>query len=309
MKAGSNLEKILSKGLFAVTGELGPPKGNDIGVIKRKADLLRGVVDAVNVTDNQTAIVRMSSIAASNFLIQMGLEPVMQMTTRDRNRIAIQSDIFGATALGIKNMLCLTGDHHTFGNQVDAKNVHDLDSIQLIDCVRTMRDNKTLMGGEEKIEGELKLFIGAAENPFGDPFEFRAIRLAKKAAAGVDFVQTQCIYDMNRFKEWMKMVRDLGTHEKVHILAGVTPLKSVGMARYMAKNVSGITIPDEIIDRMAKAPKGSAAEEGIKLCVEQIQELKEIEGVHGIHIMAIEWEQMVSRITEMAGLSPRPKVE
>ena len=309
MKAGSNLEKILSKGLFAVTGELGPPKGNDISVIKRKADLLRGVVDAVNVTDNQTAIVRMSSIAASNFLIQMGLEPVMQMTTRDRNRIAIQSDIFGATALGIKNMLCLTGDHHTFGNQVDAKNVHDLDSIQLIDCVRTMRDNKTLMGGQEKIEGEIKLFIGAAENPFGDPFEFRAIRLAKKAAAGVDFIQTQCIYDMNRFKEWMKMVRDLGTHEKVHIMAGVTPLKSVGMARYMAKNVSGITIPDEIIDRMAKAPKGSAAEEGIKLCVEQIQELKEIEGVHGIHIMAIEWEQMVSRITEMAGLSPRPKVE
>jgi methylenetetrahydrofolate reductase (NADPH) len=309
MKAGSNLEKILSKGLFAVTGELGPPKGNDISVIKRKADLLRGVVDAVNVTDNQTAIVRMSSIAASNFLIQMGLEPVMQMTTRDRNRIAIQSDIFGATALGIKNMLCLTGDHHTFGNQVDAKNVHDLDSIQLIDCVRTMRDNKTLMGGQEKIEGEIKLFIGAAENPFGDPFEFRAIRLAKKAAAGVDFVQTQCIYDMNRFKEWMKMVRDLGTHEKVHILAGVTPLKSVGMARYMAKNVSGITIPDEIIDRMAKAPKGSAAEEGIKLCVEQIQELKEIEGVHGIHIMAIEWEQMVGRLTEMAGLSPRPKVE
>ena len=309
MKAGSNLEKVLSGGLFAVTGELGPPKGNDISVIKRKADLLRGVVDAVNVTDNQTAIVRMSSIATSNFLIQMGLEPVMQMTTRDRNRIAIQSDIFGATALGIKNMLCLTGDHHTFGNQVDAKNVHDLDSIQLIDCVRTMRDHKTLLGGQEKIEGEIKLFIGAAENPFGDPFEFRAIRLAKKATAGVDFIQTQCIYDMNRFKEWMKMVRDLGVHEKVHILAGVTPLKSVGMARYMAKNVSGITIPDEIIDRMAKAPKGGAAEEGIKLCVEQIQELREVEGVHGIHIMAIEWEQMVGRITEMAGLSPRPKVE
>ena len=307
MKAGSNLEKILSKGLFAVTGELGPPKGNDISVIKRKADLLRGVVDAVNVTDNQTAIVRMSSIAASTFLIQMGLEPVMQMTTRDRNRIAIQSDIFGATALGIKNMLCLTGDHHTFGNQVDAKNVHDLDSIQLIDCVRTMRDNKTLMGGQEKIEGELKLFIGAAENPFGDPFEFRAIRLAKKAAAGVDFIQTQCIYDMNRFKEWMKMVRDRGVHEKCHILAGVTPLKSGGMARYMAKNVSGITIPDEIIDRIVKAKK--PAEEGIRLCVEQIQELKEIDGVHGVHIMAIEWEQMVSRITEMAGLSPRPALE
>ena len=188
MKSGSNLEKILTKGLFAATGELGPPKG-----------LLKGCVDAVNVTDNQTAIVRMSSIATSSLLIQMGLEPVMQMVTRDRNRIAMQSDLFGATALGIKNMLCLTGDHHTFGNQVDSKNVHDLDSIQLIHCVRTMRDQGTLLGGEEKIEGKFNMFIGAAENPFGDPFEFRAVRLAKKAAAGVDFIQTQCIYDMNRF--------------------------------------------------------------------------------------------------------------
>ncbi len=307
MKAGSHLEKILEKGLFAVTGELGPPKGNNLEVIKKKADLLRGFVDAVNVTDNQTAIVRMSSIATSSHLVGMGLEPVMQMVTRDRNRIAIQSDVFGATSLGIKNMLCLTGDHHTFGNQVDAKNVHDLDSVQLIDCVRTLRDKGTLLGGGEKVDGEVKLFIGAAENPFGDPFEFRAVRLGKKVAAGVDFIQTQCIYDMNRFKEWMKMVRDRGLHEKVHILAGVTPLKSGGMARYMAKNVSGIIIPDEIIDRIVKAPK--PAEEGIKFCVEQIQELREIEGVHGVHIMAIEWEQMISRITEMAGLLPRPKVD
>ncbi len=307
MKAGSNLEKVLEKGLFAVTGELGPPKGNNLEVVKRKADLLRGFVDAVNVTDNQTAIVRMSSIATSAFLVQMGLEPVMQMTTRDRNRIAIQSDLFGATALGIKNILCLTGDHHTFGNQVDAKNVHDLDSIQLIDCVRTMRDKGTLMGGEEKIDGEIKFFIGAAENPFGDPFEFRAIRLGKKATAGVNFIQTQCIYDMNRFRDWMKMVRDRGIHEKLHILAGVTPLKSGGMARYMAKNVSGIIIPDAIIDRIVKAKK--PAEEGIRLCVEQIQELREIEGVHGIHIMAIEWEQMISQITEMAGLLPRPALQ
>jgi methylenetetrahydrofolate reductase (NADPH) len=307
MKSGSQLEKVLEKKLFAVTAELGPPKGNDISVIKRKADLLKGFADAVNVTDNQTAIVRMSSIATSSLLVQMGLEPVMQMTTRDRNRIAMQSDIFGATALGIKNMLCLTGDHHTFGNQVDSKNVHDLDSIQLIDCVRTMRDQKTLLGGQEKVEGEIQMFIGAAENPFGDPFEFRAIRLGKKVVAGVDFIQTQCIYDMNRFKEWMKMVRDRGLHERCHILAGVTPLKSGGMARYMAKNVSGIIIPDEIIDRVVKAKK--PAEEGIRLCVEQIQELRGIEGVHGVHIMAIEWEQMISQITEMAGLLPRPAVE
>ncbi|HBB15991.1 MAG TPA: 5,10-methylenetetrahydrofolate reductase [Syntrophus sp. (in: bacteria)] len=307
MKSGSNLEKVFTNGHFAVTAELGPPKNNDVSVIQRKVDFLRGYIDAVNITDNQTAIVRMSSIATSVFVIQMGMEPVMQMVTRDRNRIAMQSDLFGATALGIKNIVCLTGDHHTFGNQVNAKNVHDLDSVQLINMVKTMRDEKTLMGGEEKIEGEVNLFIGGAANPFADPFEFRALRTAKKAAAGVDFIQTQCIYDMVRFKEWMKMIRDLGVDKKVHIMAGITPLKSAGMARYMAKNVAGITIPDALIDRMAKAAKGS--EEGIKICVEQIQEVREIEGVHGVHIMAIEWEQMISKITEMAGLLPRPKVD
>jgi methylenetetrahydrofolate reductase (NADPH) len=306
MKSGSNLEKILEKGAFVVTGELGPPKGNDVAVIKRKAEYLRGKVDAVNVTDNQTSIVRMSSIATSAFLIQMGLEPVMQMVTRDRNRIAIQSDIFGATALGIKNMLCLSGDHQNFGNQKEAANVFDIDSIQLIQCVKTMRDEGKLLGGEEKIEGEIKLFIGAAANPFADPFEFRVVRLAKKARAGVDFIQTQCIYDMDRFKEWMRMVRDRGLHEKLYILAGVTPLKSGGMARYMAKNVAGIIIPDAIIERMVKAKE--PAQEGIKICVEQIEQLREIEGVHGIHLMAIEWEEKVSEIAEGAGLLPRPKV-
>ena len=307
MKAGSNLEKILEKGMFAVTGELGPPKGNDVSVVKRKAGLLRGYVDAINVTDNQTAIVRMSSIATSSLLIQMGLEPVMQMTTRDRNRIAIQSDIFGATALGIKNMLCLTGDHHTFGNQVDSKNVHDLDSIQLIGCVRTMRDQGALLGGEEKIEGEIKLFIGAAENPFGDPFEFRAIRLGKKVAAGVDFIQTQCIYDMNRFKEWMNMVRDRGLHEKVHILAGVCPLNPERIIQYKEKNLPGISIPDALIDRIAQAE--DPGEEGIKICVEQIMELKEVKGVHGIHIMGMDMEDKIGQIVEVAGLLPRSKVE
>jgi len=306
MKSGSNLEKILEKGEFAVTGELGPPKGNDVGVIKRKAEYLRGNVDAVNVTDNQTSIVRMSSIATSALLIQMGLEPVMQMVTRDRNRIAIQSDIFGATALGIKNMLCLSGDHQIFGNQKEAANVFDIDSIQLIQCVKTMRDEGTLLGGEEKIEGEIKLFIGAAANPFADPFEFRVVRLAKKVKAGVDFIQTQCIYDLDRFKEWMGMVRNRGLHEKVHILGGVTPLKSGGMARYMAKNVAGIIIPDAIIERMVKAKE--PPQEGIKICVEQIEQLREIKGVHGIHLMAIEWEQKVSEIAEGADLLPRPKV-
>jgi len=306
MKAGSHLEKVLEKGMFAVTGEFNPPKGNDVSVVKRKAGLLKDCVDAVNVTDNQTAIVRMSSIAASSLLIQMGLEPVMQMTTRDRNRIAIQSDLMGATALGIRNMLCLTGDHQSFGNQVDSKNVHDLDSIQLIDCVRTMRDQGTLLGGAEKIEGEIKLFIGAVENPFGDPIEFRAIRLGKKVAAGADFIQTQCIYDMNRFKEWMKMVQDRGLDEKCHILAGVSPLNSERIILRKEKTLPKVPIPDVLIDRITKSKDPD--EEGIRICIEQIKELKEMKGIHGIHLMGMDLDKF-AQIVDRAGLSPRPKVE
>jgi methylenetetrahydrofolate reductase (NADPH) len=308
MKADSNLEKILEKGEFAVTGELGPPKGNDVEVIKKKAQFLKGNVDAVNITDNQTAVVRMSSIAASKLLLDLGVEPVMQMVVRDRNRIAIQSDILGATALGLKNMLCLSGDHQSFGNQPDAKNVFDIDSIQLISTVKRLRDEKKLLGSEDIIEGEVKIFIGAAANPFAEPFEFRPLRLKKKVAAGVNFIQTQCIFDMKIFREFMKAVCDLGLDQKVHILAGVTPLKSAGMTKYMANNVPGIIIPEDIIKRMAGVPKEKAAEEGIKICVEQIQELREIKGVHGIHLMAIEWESRVPEIVSQAKLLPRPVV-
>lgn len=307
MKAGSNLEKILSSGGFAVTGELGPPKGADVSVIERKASLLKGNVDAINVTDNQTAIVRMSSIAVGAILQRMGLEATMQMVCRDRNRIAIQSDIFGAYGLGIRNILCLSGDHQKFGNHPTAKNVFDLDSIQLIQTVKLMRDEHKVLGGDE-IEGVPAMFIGAAANPFADPFEYRVIRLAKKVAAGVDFIQTQCIYDMDKFERFMQMVRDRGLHEKVHILAGVTPLKSVGMARYMKEKVAGMEVPDEIIARMKSAGKEKAREEGLNICVEQIQRLHKIEGVHGIHLMAIEWEDAVHSIVERAGLLPRPQV-
>ncbi|MEW6202419.1 MAG: methylenetetrahydrofolate reductase [bacterium] len=307
MKSGSRLETILTGGQFAVTGELGPPKGADASVITRKMELLKDKVDAVNLTDNQTAIVRMSSIAAARLLVENGLEPVMQMTCRDRNRIAIQSDIFGAYALGIRNMLCLTGDHQCFGNHPESKNVFDMDSIGLIHTVRKMRDeNKALCGDE--LEGEVRMFIGAAENPFGDPLEFRAARLAKKVKAGVDFIQTQCIYDMKIFENWMAEVRRMELHKQVFILAGITPLKSVGMAKYMKSKVAGITIPDELIDRMAKAPKEQAKEEGLNICVEQIKHLRSIEGVSGVHIMAIEWEAAVGTIGEKAGLLPRPKV-
>ena len=309
MKSGSNLEKLLNAGEFVVTGELGPPKGDDIEVIKKKAEMLKGNVDAFNITDNQTAVVRMSSIAASALVVQMGLEPVMQMVARDRNRIAMQSDIIGASVLGIRNMLCLSGDHQSFGNQPTSKNVYDIDSIQMLSTVKRMRDDNKILNVEEEMEGSIKMFIGAAANPFARPFEFRPLRLKKKVEAGVDFIQTQCIYDMKLFKEWMKQSRDMGLHERCHILAGVTPLKSGGMTRYMAKNVAGIIIPDEIVDRMVKAPKGKGAEEGIKLCCEQIDELREIEGVHGIHLMAIEWEHRVAEIMERAKLLPRPKVE
>ncbi|MBW2262474.1 MAG: methylenetetrahydrofolate reductase [Deltaproteobacteria bacterium] len=307
MKSGSNLEKVFEKGEFALTGECGPPRGADLEVVKEKAKHLVGYVDAVNVTDNQTSIVRMSSIGASKVLIDMGLEPVMQMVCRDRNRIAMQSDIFGAYALGIRNMLCLSGDHQIFGNQQDAKNVFDIDSIQLINVVHTMREEGKILGGDD-IDGKPEMFIGAAANPFGDPFDFRPIRLAKKVAAGVDFIQTQCIYNMPKFREYMKRVVDMGLHEKCHIMAGITPLKSLPMAKYMAKKVSGIDVPQEILDRMKGVEKKKRAAEGIKLAIEQIQEVKDIEGVDGVHLMAIEWEKKVPEIVEGAGLHPRPQV-
>jgi methylenetetrahydrofolate reductase (NADPH) len=247
----------------------------------------------------------MASWAAGLIAIQEGLEPNYQMVCRDRNRIAMQSDILGAYAHGIRNMLCLSGDHQQFGNHPLTKGVFDIDSIQLIHMVKGMRDDKKFLNGDE-IDVAPQLFIGAAANPFAEPFEWRVHRLAKKISAGADFIQTQCIYDMKRFREWMKQANDMGLTEKAYILAGVTPLKSGGMARYMAKNVSGIIIPDEIIDRIVKAKK--AAEEGIQICVEQIEELKEIKGVRGIHLMAIEWEHRVPEIAERAKLIPRPQV-
>jgi methylenetetrahydrofolate reductase (NADPH) len=263
------------------------------------------MVDSVNITDNQTGVVRMSSWATSLVLVQEGLEPNYQMVCRDRNRLAMQSDILGAYAHGIRNMLCLSGDHQQFGDHPLCKGVFDIDSIQLINTLRKMRDEGKFLNDQE-IDQPPKMFIGAAANPFAEPFEWRVHRLAKKVHAGADFVQTQCIYDMKRFREFMKQANDMGLTEKVHILAGLTPLKSGGMARYMAKNVSGIIIPDEIIDRVVKAPK--AAEEGIRICVEQVEELREMKGVHGIHLMAIEWEHRVPEIAERAKLVPRPQV-
>jgi 5,10-methylenetetrahydrofolate reductase len=305
MKAGTKLEKVLTSGQFAVTAEAGPPKGTQGQMVQKKGEHLKTCCDGVNVTDNQTAIVRMSSIAGCVLLKQIGLEPIMQMVCRDRNRIAIQSDVLGAVALGIGNILCLSGDHQKFGNHPTAKNVFDLDSIQLIQAIKMMRDEHKFLCGEA-IAGDVPLFIGAAENPFADPFEFRVIRLAKKVKAGVDFIQTQAIYDVAKFARWMEMVRDRGLDKQVHIMAGIIPVRAAGMARYMKDNVPGVYVPDQLVKRMEGTKSGK--EEGLKIAVELIQQIREIKGVHGIHIMAVGWEEAVPQIAERAGLMPRPAV-
>lgn len=306
MSEFSHLEKLLTAGHFAATAELGPPKGTDLSVIERKAAHLRGVVDAVNVTDNQTAVVRMSSIGVAALLVQMGLEPIIQMTCRDRNRLAIQADLLGAWALGIRNVLCLSGDHQVFGNHPQAKNVYDLDSTQLIQMVRRMGDTGQFQSGDP-IEGPApKFYVGGAANPFADPFDFRPLRLMKKARAGAQFCQTQMIYNVPKFAEFMKRMVDLGLNQQVKLLAGVGPIKSLGAAKYMASKVPGMDVPDEIVSRMQAAPKEKRQEEGIKICAEIVQQCREIPGVAGIHIMAIEWEETVPQIMEMSGLLPRP---
>ncbi|HET7375857.1 MAG TPA: methylenetetrahydrofolate reductase [Anaerolineae bacterium] len=314
-KSGSNLEKVLKNGHFAVTAELGPPKNADAEVVRKKASILKGFVDAANITDNQTAIVRMSSIAAGTIALQAGLEPVMQMTCRDRNRLGMQSDLLGAYALGLRNILCLTGDHQTFGNHPQSKNVHDIDSLQLVQMVVGLRDQACFQCGEEIKGTNPRFFVGAAENPFGDPFEWRPYRLGKKAKAGANFIQTQMIFNVPKFREFMKRVVDLGVHQQVSILAGIGPLKTPGAAKYMRDQVPGMDVPNEIVERMEAAGKGiedkkakAAAfkDEGLKICIEMIQQMREIEGVAGVHLMAIEWEEAVPILTGKAGLLPRP---
>lgn len=299
----SNLQKVIESGAFVVTGELGPPKSAEREKVEHHAEMLRGYVDAFNLTDNQTAIVRTSSIACGTMLVQMGLDPIIQITCRDRNRIAIQSDVLGAVSMGIKNILCLQGDHAKFGNEPSAKNVYDLDSMNLISSLKAMRDDQVFIGGE-KLAAPIDIYIGAVENPFADPFEYRAYRLAKKVEAGADFIQTQAIYDMERFERWMEKVRELGIHKRVPILAGVIPIKSLGAARYMKNNVSGMIVPDEVFERIKGA--SDKKEEGIKLCVETIEHLKHVEGLAGVHIMAVAWEEIVPEIVTRAGLLPRP---
>ena len=305
MKSDSNLEKVLTTGHFAVCTEIGPPKSCDAGVIRRHGETLRGYADAYNVTDNQTAIVRLSSGAACSILTGMGLDPVLQMTCRDRNRIGLQSDLLGAAALGIHNVLCLTGDHQSFGNHPEAKNVFDLDAIQLIHTVRQMRDEGRFLCGEE-MKVRPRLFIGGVVNPFADPFEFRVVRMEKKIAAGADFLQTQAVLDMERFERFMELVRERGLDQRAYILAGLMPIKSARMARYMQKNVAGMMVSEEICQRLEKTEDVKA--EAVELVVEQIRQVQKIKGVAGVHLMAVAWEEIIPTIVEKAGLFPRPVV-
>jgi methylenetetrahydrofolate reductase (NADPH) len=323
MKSDSNLERVLEAGHFAVTAEIGPPMDSNGEVVLEKAGILKGRADAFNITDCQTAVVRMSSIASAVLIMREGLEPVAQMTCRDRNRIAIQADILGAAALGIKNCLCIAGDHQSFGaagklkGHPGAKNVYDVDSIQLVSILKGMRDDGRQQGGDE-IETRPPLFIGAVWTPMGDPIDFRPQRLAKKVNAGADFIQTQGIYDMNLFREQMKIVRDMGLHERVAILAGIIVPRNLGMLRYMDAAVAGVSVPKELMDRMGAARKAAGddkaqarknqEEEGINITVELIEQARETEGVRGVHIQAIEWERKVPEIVERAGLMPRPDV-
>jgi len=321
LKSNSNLERILKEGLFAVTAEIGPPMDCNADVVLEKARLLKGLADAFNITDNQTGVVRMSSISSAVLILAEGLEPVMQMTCRDRNRLAIQSDILGASALGIKNCLCIAGDHQSFGaagklkGHPGAKNVYDIDSIQLLATLKGLRDEGVQQGGDP-VDRRPPLFIGAAWTPLGDPIEIRPLRLKKKVTAGADFIQTQGVYDVDRFAEQMKIITGMGLHERTAILAGIIVPKNLGMLRYMNSSVAGVTIPDSLLKRMedARAEAGddkklasrNQAEEGIRITVELIQNVREIPGVRGVHIQAIEWEHKVPDILKRAGLLPRP---
>jgi len=300
----SNLEQILSEGKFAVTAEIGPPKGADPNKIKNKGEIVEGYADAFNVTDNQTAVVRLSSMGGCFILLELGLEPIMQITCRDRNRLAIQSDVLGAAAVGVKNMLFLTGDHQSFGNHPNAKGVYDLDSIQLIQIVKNMRDNGIFQSGDKILSGNPDVFIGAAANPFADPFELRVDRLEKKIEAGADFIQTQSVFNLDKFNTWMDEVRSRGLDKKTHILPGITPLKSLKMIERMKFHVPGVDIPDHFYDRMKKAtdPK----DEGYKIALELIKEVKKIKGIHGLHITALFWEDILPELIKESSLYPRP---
>jgi len=296
----STFEKSLSEGRFVVTAEIGPPKSADPLKIRDKAILLEGCADAFNVTDNQTAVVRLSSLAGSLILLQMDMEPIMQMTCRDRNRIGLQSDVLGAAALGVRNILCLTGDHQSVGNHPGAKGVFDIDSIQLLQIIKNMRDEGIFQSGDLLRGMRPCVFLGAAANPYADPSEIQVDRLRKKIDAGAEFIQTQSVYNVEKFLIWMDDVRSQGLDKQVHILAGITPLKSVKMAERMKYHVPGTDVPDAVYERIKNA--SDPAKEGYQIALQTIRELKDIKGIHGIHITALFWEEIIPALVTESGL-------
>jgi methylenetetrahydrofolate reductase (NADPH) len=304
LRAASRLERVLRAGLFAVTAELNPPDTSDPQQVYDAAVALSEVADAINATDASGANVHMSSLGVCALLLRAGYEVVMQMSCRDRNRIALQGDLLGASALGVKNVLCLTGDDVTNGDQPEAKRVFDFDSMHLLHTAKIMRDEGILLSGR-KIDVPPPLFLGAAENPFAPPLQWRPQRLAKKVEAGADFIQTQYVFDVVLFREFMTRVRDLGLTEHVYILAGVGPLRSPKAAEFMRNHVPGVVIPDAIVDRLNKTPRERWREEGMQICVEIIQQVREIAGVAGVHVMAYRQEEAVADIIHRAGLFPR----
>ena len=306
LKSGSRLERVLRSGRFAVTAELNPPDSADPEDVYRAALALSQVCDGINAVDASGANCHMSSVAICALLTRAGYEPVYQVACRDRNRIAIQGDLLGAAAMGVKNVLCITGDDVTNGDQPEAKRVFDLDSIQLLQTARIMRDQSVFLSGRQ-LTTPPRLFLGAAANPFAPPYDWRPERLAKKIAAGADFIQTQYCFDVDRLRAYMQCVRDLGLHEKAYILVGVGPLRSDKAADFMRRKVPGVVIPDEIVTRLRQTPKERQREAGKQICVEIIQQAREIEGVAGIHLMAYRQEELVAEIVQAAGLLPRPR--
>jgi len=297
----SGLRERLASGGFAVTAEISPPRGASISPITETATLLRDWVDAVNVTDNQGSNVRLASWAGSLAAMAAGLEPVMQMTCRDRNRIALQSDVLGASALGIRNILVMTGDHPKFGDHPEARPVFDLDSVQLLWTLRHMRDQAAVLSGRA-LNPPPECFLGAVENPFAPPAEFRADRLGKKVAAGAQFVQTQFVFDVEAFGRWMAQVRDLGLHERCYILAGVGAVRSRRALDFMRDRVPGVQVPEDVYRRLRAVPADQTAAEGARLAVETVQELSMIGGVAGVHLLVAGNEQAVPAILGEAGV-------
>lgn len=303
MSEGSNLSRILASGAFAVTAEITTPKGADLASLAKRAAILRGYADAVNVTDNQAATVHLSSVACGAELVRLGIEPIVQLTCRDRNRLALQSDFLGAVALGARNVLCLSGDHQRFGDELQARGVFDLDSVQLIQALSGLINKGKFIGGGD-LDGKVWACLGGAASPFADPLESQVRRLRKKVLAGATFVQTQGVFDLERFARFMSEVRALGLHRQLKILAGVIPVRSLKAAKYMRDHVPGIVIPDAVMMRLESAPK--AREAGVALAIETIQAVRQIEGVAGVHVMAIGWDEIVPEIVRGAGLYPRP---